>query len=209
MRTGSTTVASVEHLLAALYGLAIDNIRIEVEGGEIPFGDGSALPFVRLVQEAGITTQGRARDYYYLKKPLLCVHGPTAIAAFPASSLQIGFFFSSDRRNSRKGQKRWMNLTIDMASFLERIALARTFGQFHDVERLKKILPFKVVSESGFLYPEEFRSQDELVGHKVVDFLGALALLGRRLKARIVAWGSGHTEHLRLVKLLKNRIDGD
>lgn len=205
VRTGSATVVSVEHLLAALYGLAVDNIRIEVDGAEIPFTDGSALPFVRLVQEAGITIQNRARNYYYLKKPLISVHGPTVIAAFPASSLQIGFFFSPERRNGRKGQKRWMNVTIDTASFVKRIAFARTFGRFHEVERLKKSLPFSIVSESGILYPEKFRSQDELVGHKIVDFLGALALLSRRLQARIVALRSGHAEHLRLVKLLQKQ----
>jgi len=207
VKTGTTTVLSVEHLLAALYGLAIDNIGIEVEGSEIPFADGSAGRFVHLVQEAGITTQDRARDYYCLKKPVLSVHGLTAIAALPAPSLRVGFFFSPVHRNDRKGQKRWLNLTIDAPSFVGCVAEARTFGWFHDVERLKKILPFTVVSDRGFFYPQEFRSEHELVGHKIVDLLGALALLGRQLRARIVAWGSGHAEHLRLVKLLSNRSE--
>jgi len=199
MRNGTTAVLSVEHLLAAIYGLGVDNIEIEVDGDEVPLADGSALPFASLLAEAGIVSQPKPKQYYYLKKPLLLASDTFFLTAVPCPALRIGFFYSAA---IPKTLKRWISLTIEQESFLHRIAPARTFGHFPDRTRLEKILSFGIHSDSGFLYPEEFRLPDEMVAHKVLDLLGGLAVLGRPFRAQIFALGSGHGEHLRLVKLL-------
>lgn len=189
-------VSTVEHLLAALRGLSIDNIHIDVEGGEIPIMDGSAAPFVLLLSEAGIHTQSKARKALRIKKSVSFGQNGKSIKAEPYN----GFFidYTINFPHPAIGEQR-MTLELTPRTFAG-VAKARTFGFLRDVEMLQarglalggSLDNAVVLDERGVLNTEGLRHENEFVRHKILDFIGDMAMLRLPLLGRFTVSCSGH-----------------
>lgn len=202
---GEATVGTVEHLLAAVAALGIDNLRVEVDGPEVPVMDGSAAPFVALLREAGSFDQRVARRVIRVRRPLAVRDGDRAIRIAPASRLSVAY--AVDFPHPAIG-KQSIDLTIDGSSFERELARARTFGFLHEVEALWRsglarggnldntvvLDERRVVNAGGLRFPDEF------VRHKALDLVGDLALLGMPLLARVEVERGGHALHQQLVE---------
>jgi UDP-3-0-acyl N-acetylglucosamine deacetylase len=194
--TGDARVSTVEHLLAAIRGLGIDNIHIDAEGGEIPIMDGSAAPFVLLLGKAGITRQNAPRKVLRIKKPISFSRDGKSIEAFPHNGFAVEYSIKFPHRliGSQK-----MRLELTPRSFAE-VSRARTFGFLHEVEYLhSKGLALGgsldnaiVLDECSILNKEGLRFADEFVRHKILDFIGDMAMMDRPLQGRFVVSCSGH-----------------
>ena len=210
---GSATVGTVEHLLAALYGLGIDNARVEVGGPEVPIMDGSAASFVLLLRQAGSAEQKAPRCTLQVRKPVEIRDGERRIRVDPSSSLKITY--SIDFAHPIIGRQSMRALEISDQSFEREIARARTFGFVHEVEALWRaelargasLQNTVVLDENRVLNGEGLRFADEFVRHKALDLLGDLALLGMPLKGHVRVVRGGHALHQRLVAHLANGHD--
>jgi len=206
-------VRVVEHLLAAAAGLGVDNLRAEVDGPELPIGDGSALPFVRLLRAAGVEDQERPRTYCALSSPVRIAGEGGLIAAFPSDSLTIHYAIAFDHPLLRS---QFLSLAIAEERFAAQIAPARTFGFLRDALPLIEKGLIKgasldntvVVGEDAVFSREGLRFPDEFVRHKILDLLGDLVLLGKRLKAEIVVLKGGHGLHARLIAAIQEVCHG-
>ena len=194
--TGDARVSTVEHLLAAIRGLGIDNIYIDAEGGEIPIMDGSAAPFVLLLGKVGIVRQNAPRRILRIKKPISFSRDGKSIEAFPHDGFAVEYTINFPHRLI--GIQK-MRLELTPRSFAE-VSRARTFGFLHEVEYLHKnglalggsLDNAIVLDECSILNKEGLRFSDEFVRHKVLDFIGDMAMLGIPLQGRFVVSCSGH-----------------
>ena len=202
---GSASVGTVEHLLAAVGALGIDNLRIEVDGPEVPVMDGSSAPFVSLLRAAGSYDQRIARRVIRVRKPIVVRDGDRAIRVSPAAQLSVAYFV--DFPHPAIGKQR-LELAIDATTFEREIARARTFGFLHEVEALWRgglarggnLDNTVVLDDRGVLNPAGLRFPDEFVRHKVLDLIGDLALLGMPLIAHVEVERGGHSLHQQLVE---------
>jgi UDP-3-O-[3-hydroxymyristoyl] N-acetylglucosamine deacetylase len=198
-------VQTVEHLLAALYVLGIDNCRIEVEGPELPILDGSALPFVEAVAQAGILAQEQPALLGVIQEPVTVWAGEAFVSAVPYPGFR--FTYGIDFADCPIGQQ-WLSWRENRADFVQSIAPARTFARQQDAELARQqgliqggsLENAIVCSKTEWLGPLRF--PDEPVRHKLVDLLGDLSLLGCRLQGHIVAYKAGHALHHRLAEQL-------
>jgi UDP-3-O-[3-hydroxymyristoyl] N-acetylglucosamine deacetylase len=203
---GPATVGTVEHLLAALAALGIDNLRIEIDGPEVPVMDGSAAPFVALLRDAGVFDQRVARRVMRIRKPIAVRDGDRVIRVSPAPCLSVSYFV--EYPHPAIGKQRIDALPIDAANFEREIARARTFGFLHEVEALWRgglarggnlentvvLDDRRVLNQGGLRFPDEF------VRHKVLDLVGDLGLLGMPLLGHIEVERGGHALHQQLVE---------
>jgi UDP-3-O-[3-hydroxymyristoyl] N-acetylglucosamine deacetylase/3-hydroxyacyl-[acyl-carrier-protein] dehydratase len=201
---GNAQIRTVEHVLAALVGLEIDNVTLELTSGEPPVGDGSALPFVETIRKAGIVDLGVPRRFIEVKRPICMLEDSVEMVAIPAPRLEVTF--KIDYNHPAVGI-RAASFAIDPDTFTNRIAAARTFCFQKDVEEIRKkglirggSLENAIVVGDDGIVNQELRFQDEIVRHKVLDVLGDIALLGRPLKAHIIAVRSGHSYNVRFVR---------
>ncbi|MBD2101170.1 UDP-3-O-acyl-N-acetylglucosamine deacetylase [Leptolyngbya sp. FACHB-261] len=213
LRLGEASVRTVEHLLAALAGLGVDNARIELDGPELPILDGSALPWAEAIAAVGLATQDQPRPAYVLTEPIWCHSGDAFVAALPAP--QLRFSYGIEFELPAIGQQ-WWTWTPDSQSFLQEVAPARTFALEHQVEALRGAGLIKggslenalVCGTQGWLNPP-LRFPNEPVRHKLLDLVGDFSLLGIRhalgLQAHILAYKASHDLHTRLVRLLAER----
>ncbi len=193
---GGVCVSTVEHLLAALRGLSIDNVHIDVEGGEIPIMDGSAAPFVMLLRDAGIQRQSKPRKVLRIKAPFSLSHGEKYIKAEPYNGFSVDC--TIDFAHPTIGKQR-MALVVTADSFAE-VSRARTFGFMRDVEALQanglalggNLDNAVVLDERGVLNKEGLRAPDEFVRHKLLDFIGDMAMLSLPLYGKFTVHCSGH-----------------
>jgi UDP-3-O-[3-hydroxymyristoyl] N-acetylglucosamine deacetylase len=201
---GEASVRTVEHLLAALTSLGIDNARIEIDGPEVPLLDGSALEWVRAICQAGWLTQALPRPQRSLVQPV-CVYQDDAFAiALPAPETRLSYGIDFDL--TAIGQQWHSQLLPDFAA---EIAPARTFGLVSQVEYLRERGLIKggsldnalVCGPEGWLNPP-LRFADEPVRHKLLDFLGDLSLLGSLPRAHYLAYKASHTLHTQLAQQL-------
>jgi UDP-3-O-[3-hydroxymyristoyl] N-acetylglucosamine deacetylase len=192
-----TAVSTVEHLLAALRGLSIDNVHVDADGGEIPIMDGSAAPFARLLSEAGIRTQSKPRKVLRIKKSISFSQDDKLIRAEPYHGFYVDY--SIDFPHPVIGKQR-LALDVTPRSFSQ-VAKARTFGFLRDVEMLQErglalggsLDNAVVLDEQGVLNKEGLRHDDEFVRHKLLDFIGDMAMLPLPLQGRFTVSCSGHT----------------
>lgn len=206
LRVGAATVRTVEHLLAALVGLGIDNVRIEVEGAEIPLLDGSALPWVEAIESAGRVAQSLPRPRYRLAEPLWLQQGDNFVVAFPASTCR--FTYGIDFDLPAIGNQ-WQSWSPEEESFAVAIAPARTFGLAHQIEALRQNGLIKggsldnalVCSTEGWLNPP-LRFANEPVRHKLLDLVGDLSLLGVLPQAHVIAYKASHQMHTQFAQRL-------
>jgi UDP-3-O-[3-hydroxymyristoyl] N-acetylglucosamine deacetylase len=206
-------VSTVEHLLAAVVGLGIDNLRIELDGPEVPIMDGSATPFVRLIAEAGIRHQDEAKSFLVIKKPVTVSDGDKTATFAPANRFRIDC--TIDFQHPLISDQQFA-LEFSDRSFINEIAPARTFGFLRDVDRLRSaglarggtLENAVVVDEFSILNPEGLRFPDEFVRHKMLDALGDVALLGRPVIGALTVYKTGHALNHRLVsKVLSDRAN--
>ena len=195
-------VETVEHLLSALVGLGIDNVVIEVNAAEVPIMDGSAAPFVYLIQEAGIKSLPEARQFLKVLRPISVSLGDKRITLYPSEHCKVTYSIAFDHPLLRH-QSRTLRITED--SFIDQIAPARTFGFLKEVEMLRKqglalggsLENAIVVGDTGILN-SALRFEDEFVRHKILDLLGDMALVGHPIIGHMVAHRGGHALHTRL-----------
>ncbi len=200
-------VMVVEHVLSAVYGLGIDNLRVELNSSEPPVGDGSSLPFCQVLEGAGVEPQGKPKCYAVISRPTEFEQGGASLFCRPSHSLKISFLVQYDHPllSSQYG-----SFIIDRETYREELAPARTFTFLRLARELKRKGLAKggslqntiVIGEETILNPTPLRFQDEFVRHKIVDLLGDLALLGSPLKGHIVAFKSGHAKNISFLKRL-------
>lgn len=201
---GPAKVGTVEHLLAALNGLGIDNLRLELDGPEVPIMDGSATPFARLVTEAGIRLQGEAKRFLVIKRPVTVSDGDKHATFTPAKRFRIDC--TIDFKHPLISDQSF-TLEFSDCSFVREVAPARTFGFLRDVERLRAAGLAKggsldnavVVDDFSIVNPEGLRFPDEFVRHKILDALGDVALLGNPVIGALTVYKTGHALNQKLV----------
>ncbi len=204
------SIGTIEHLLAALLALGVDDVLVEVDGPEVPILDGSAAPFVMLLHEAGLRPLAVPRLLLKVLRPVEVVRGGKSVRLSPAERLEVHYTIGFDHPLLRHQA---YSTRITARSFSEAIAPARTFGFLREVELLRKsglalggsLENAVVIGETGVLN-NKLRFEDEFVRHKVLDAVGDLALLGRPLLGRIEAIKAGHALHAAVAqKLLATR----
>jgi len=203
---GSVQIGTVEHALSAARGLGIDNLDIEVRGDELPILDGSAMPFVRLFQAAGVERQQRARRPIQIARRREIRRGDKSISVQPGRGLTITYEIDFPHRAIGH-----QSLTIEIApeAYASRIAPARTFGFLHEIDYLRQrglarggSLQNAIVLDEKNILSGPLRFPDEFVRHKILDLVGDLALLGRPVEGKIHARKAGHALHAELVREL-------
>jgi UDP-3-O-[3-hydroxymyristoyl] N-acetylglucosamine deacetylase len=202
------SIGTIEHLLSALYALGVDDVRIEVNGPEVPILDGSAAPFVILIHEAGLRPQAVARRYLKIREAVEVVRGPKWVRLSPAEHLRVTYAIAFDHPLLRHQA---ISLRVTSTSFVEEIAPARTFGFLREVEAMRRgglalggsLENAVVIGESGVL--NKLRFSDEFVRHKVLDAIGDLALIGHPLVGHLEASRGGHALHAALAQELMAR----
>ena len=198
-------VKTIEHVLAALAGLNVDNAFVDIDAAEAPVMDGSSAPFVQLIQSAGVVSQTRRRSFLKITRPLEIVDGSRRIRIEPSSTPRITYTIQYDHPLIRTQTYAYEHSTY---AFETEIAGARTFGFLQEVEALwsrglgrgGNLENTVVLSEDGILNESGLRFSDEFVRHKVLDLIGDFSLLGLPFIGHLIADRSGHALHTRLVK---------
>ncbi len=204
---GEDSVATVEHLLASIRGLGIDNIHIEVEGGEVPIMDGSAASFVFLLRSAGIVKQKQPRRFFALRRPFEMERDGKWVKATPYPGFLVNF--TIDFSHPLIGVQN-MRFELSPEDFLRHLAKARTFGFLRDVEALQRhglarggsLDNAVVLDDYTVVNPEGLRFEDEFIRHKILDFIGDMALLERPLLGSFEIHCSGHALNNAFLRVL-------
>ncbi len=206
---GGVRVATVEHLLAAMAGLGIDNACVDLSAGEVPIMDGSAGPFVFLLQSAGIIEQDAAKKFIRIRKPIRVEDDGKWARFEPFDGFKVGFSIDFDHPMfSRKTSV--AEIDFSTTSFVKEVSRARTFGFMRDIEALRErnlvlggsmdnaivLDDYRVLNEDGLRY------EDEFVKHKILDAIGDLYLLGHSLIGAFYGHKSGHQLNNRLLRTL-------
>jgi UDP-3-O-[3-hydroxymyristoyl] N-acetylglucosamine deacetylase/3-hydroxyacyl-[acyl-carrier-protein] dehydratase len=204
----SVKVHTVEHILAAVAGLSIDNLRIELNANEPPVADGSSLPFVQKLQEAGVIEQDAPKRYFELKEPLwLTFEDDVYLVILPANQLKITYTVSYEHPLLKS---QFASFVVNNGVFATEIAPARTFCFLHEVEELRQQGLIKggnlnnaVVIGDDTILNDTLRFDNEFVRHKILDLIGDLYLLGQPIKAHLIVVKSGHASNVKLVQKLR------
>lgn len=205
-------VKTIEHVLAALAGLEVDNVYIDVTAGEIPVMDGSAAPFVHLIQSVGIMAQNRKQRYLKIMAPIEVSEGSKRVRIEPAATPRLTYTIHYDHPLI---QTQTYVHECSVKAFEAQIAAARTFGFLHEVQALWNRGLGKggtldntiVLSEQGVVNDTGLRFANEFVRHKVLDLIGDLSLLGMPFIGHVVAERSGHALHTKLVEQILEQPD--
>jgi UDP-3-O-[3-hydroxymyristoyl] N-acetylglucosamine deacetylase/3-hydroxyacyl-[acyl-carrier-protein] dehydratase len=212
IRNGADAIETIEHCMAAIAGLGIDNVEIHINGGEVPGVDGSCLPFVKLLQEAGIVEQPAEKLFLTITDPIEVRDGSAAIIASPPMGEEFQIFYDLDYGNIEPIKQQLFSYQLN-GSFPQEIAPARTFVTVAEAEMLRSrglgthLMPGDVlVLDTTGPIGTEYRFANECVRHKVLDLIGDLYLLGCPIKGKIVAYRSGHSLNHVLVRRLTNML---
>src|SRR5688572_3189768 len=206
---GEHGVSTVEHLLSALAGLGIDNCFVELTAGEVPIMDGSAGPFVFLVQSAGIEEQSSAKRFVRVCKPIEVHEGDKWARFEPHEGFRVNFEIEFDHPVFHRHAQR-ATMDFSTTTFLKEVSRARTFGFMRDLETLRGrnlalggtldnaivLDDYRILNEDGLRY------EDEFVRHKILDAIGDLYLLGHSLIGEYTAYKSGHGLNNRLLRTM-------
>jgi UDP-3-O-[3-hydroxymyristoyl] N-acetylglucosamine deacetylase len=191
-------ISTIEHLMAAFFGFGIDNARVELDGIEVPIMDGSAAPFIFLIKSVGIKEQNKPKRFFVIKKPFKIDEGHRSISIYPSKELKISFTIDFNHPLITNQQ---YELCFSGKDFIKEISRARTFGFLKDVQILQEnglakggsldnvivVDDFRIINEDGLRYKDEF------VRHKILDFIGDLAILGSPIIGHFVVQKSGHS----------------
>jgi len=209
---GGLSVSTVEHIMAALTACGIDNLNIDIDGPEVPIMDGSAAPFVELIQKAGIRSLPRCRKYLSIRKPITLVEGEKRLTIIPSRFFRITYDIAFDHPCISL-QNRTVKVTPE--TFRKEISAARTFGFLKEVEYLKanglarggSMENAIVIDENAILNPEGLRFPDEFVRHKILDAVGDFSLLGYPILGHIKAFKAGHDINHKMVEKILSTPD--
>ena len=207
-------VATVEHLLSALAGLGVDNAFVDLTAPEVPIMDGSAAPFVFLLQSAGIEEQASQKRFIRIRKPVEVGDGEKWARLTPHNGFKVNFEIDFDHPVLKK-HKQSASLDFSTTSFLKEISRARTFGFLTDIESLRErdltlggsIDNAVVMDEYRVLNEDGLRFRDEFVRHKILDAVGDLYLLGCCLIGEFTGYKSGHHLNNSLLRALLEQED--
>jgi UDP-3-O-[3-hydroxymyristoyl] N-acetylglucosamine deacetylase len=203
-------ISTTEHLLSAFIGTGIDNAIVELDNLELPILDGSARPFVDMIQRAGIRKQRRLRSYMRIRREIELREGDKFIAVYPADTYSVSYTIDFPHRLIGRETFR---VDLTDGNFLREIAPARTFGFLHEADAMRQQGLIRgastenaiVLTPEGLMNPP-LRYADEFVRHKVLDLIGDLALVGKQILGNIVADRAGHAMHTALVsRLLRDK----
>jgi UDP-3-O-[3-hydroxymyristoyl] N-acetylglucosamine deacetylase len=208
------SVSTVEHLLSAFAGLGIDNACIDINASEVPIMDGSAGPFVFLIQSAGIEEQSVPKQFIRIKKPIILEDGDKWAKFEPFEGFKVSFTIDFDHP-AFKGRPQQVDVDFSSTSFVREVSRARTFGFIKDIEKLREnnlalgasvdnaiaLDDYRIVNEDGLRY------EDEFVRHKVLDAIGDLYLLGHSLIGAFSGYKSGHEVNNKLLRKLLVETD--
>jgi UDP-3-O-[3-hydroxymyristoyl] N-acetylglucosamine deacetylase len=196
-------ISTTEHLLSVFYSMGIDNAYIEIDNLEVPILDGSGLPFVRLIQEAGIRQSRRKRRYLHIRRPISVEDRGKRISILPADSFRL----TCDTDYPCPVGRQSLELEVTPENYASEIAFARTFGWEADLDQMRNMGLIRGASlenavcftPNGVMNPGGLRAPDECCRHKALDLIGDLALLGRPLLGHVIAERAGHAMHAALV----------
>jgi UDP-3-O-[3-hydroxymyristoyl] N-acetylglucosamine deacetylase len=208
------TVSTVEHLLSALAGMGIDNAYVDLSAPEVPIMDGSASPFVFLIQSAGIESQAAPKHFVRIRKAVEVTDGDKWARFEPFEGFKVAFAIDFDHPYF-KGVRQSAEVDFSSTSFVKEVSRARTFGFMREVEALRErnlalggslhnavvIDDYRILNEDGLRY------EDEFVKHKILDVIGDLYLLGHTLIGAFSGYKSGHALNNRLLRELLARTD--
>ena len=200
-------VKTVEHVLSALAGLEVDNVFIELDNDEVPVMDGSAEPFVRLIQAAGVVPQDRPQPFLKIMQPIEVVDGAKRIMVEPSSTMRVTYSIQYDHPLI---QRQTYSYDGSISMFDRTIASARTFGFMKEVKYLwsrglgkgGSLDNTVILSEDGVLNESGLRFQNEFVRHKILDLIGDLAFLRVPIIGHVIAERAGHALHTKLVEAI-------
>ena len=202
---GSVRVHTVEHVLAALSAMDVDNAIVEMDANEPPIGDGSAQPYVDLIKRAGLTVQEEPRKFFDVREPM---HVESKTGALLVLLPDEKFRISCTQAGPNNRFTQFLSMEVTATVFEREIAPARTFVYYEDVQSLMEKNLIKggslenaiVVRGEAVLSKEPLRFADEFVRHKILDIIGDLALVGRRIRGHLVAVKPGHATNVELVR---------
>lgn len=207
------SVGTVEHLLSAVMACGITDLDIRIDGPEVPIIDGSALPFMHLIDAAGVRELGAEVRVLRLEQPIEVVDGNKSIRIVPSNRLVLKY--KIDFNHPTIGRQAFQ-FDFHHDSFLKKIAPARTFGFMHEVEKLRAAGLARGGSVENCIVLDErgvtngpLRFKDEFVRHKILDLLGDLALIGRPIVGEITAYRAGHALHSRFVEQILRAVEAD
>jgi UDP-3-O-[3-hydroxymyristoyl] N-acetylglucosamine deacetylase len=206
---GDVRVSTIEHLMSAMAGMGIDNALVELDGPEIPIMDGSASPFVFLLQSAGVQEQQAPKKFVRIIKEVTLKDGDKYASFLPYDGFKVAFSIEFDHPVFQ-GHKLETQVDFSSASFVQEISRARTFGFMHEIEYLRSkglvqggsmdnaivVDQYKILNEDGL------RFEDEFVKHKVLDAIGDLYVLGNSILGEFRAHKSGHSLNNRVLRQL-------
>jgi UDP-3-O-[3-hydroxymyristoyl] N-acetylglucosamine deacetylase len=203
MRQG-VLISTTEHLLSVFYSMGIDNVTVEIENLEVPILDGSGLPFVRLIEEAGIRQYRRKRRYLRIRRPVSVEDKGKRISILPDDAFRLTCYTDYPAPVGRQS----IELEVTPENFARELAFARTFGWETDLDQMRNMGLIRGASlenavcftPEGAINPDGLRAPDECCRHKALDLIGDLALLGRPLLGHVIAERAGHAMHAALVK---------
>lgn len=206
---GTVEIQTIEHLMAALAGLHIDNIKIEIDNDEVPGLDGSSLNFLETLTEAGIKEQQKNRQYYVIKEQIFVEEDGAFIMAVPSSEYKISYTLSY---NHPMLKAQFLEINIHSDTFKKELAAARTFCLEDEAQELQhqglgrgaNYDNTLVVGKSGVI-KNKLRYEDEFIRHKILDLIGDLYLLGQPIKGHIIAVRSGHSLNLKLLRKIEQQ----
>jgi UDP-3-O-[3-hydroxymyristoyl] N-acetylglucosamine deacetylase/3-hydroxyacyl-[acyl-carrier-protein] dehydratase len=206
----SVEVQTIEHLMAALAGLGIDNINIEMDNNEVPGLDGSSAKFLEVLLRAGLKEQEKERQYFSIKEPIYVEEDGASIVLLPSSDFKISYTLSYNHPLLRA---QFMEISINCENFQNELGCARTFCLEEEAAELKSkglgeganYENTLVVGREGVIR-NKLRFPDEFIRHKILDLLGDLYILGRPLKGHIIALRSGHSLNLKLANKINEQV---
>ena len=211
LRSGKAVVQTTEHLMSALYGAGVDNVIVELSGPEVPIMDGSAAPFLVLIEEAGLKKQNALRKVLKIEKPFEYELDGKKVSVEPGADFNISYEIDFDHPLIRRQVK---TMSVTDHGYENEIAPARTFGFLKDINYLKSLgliqggsLENAVVLDGDRILNESLRSNDEFVSHKILDMIGDFAISGLRFQGHFRAWKAGHEMHARFLRALLNARD--
>ena len=214
IESNGTKISTVEHLMSAFAGMGVDNAYVELSTHEVPIMDGSAAPFVFLLQSAGIAEQNKAKKFIRIKKPLEVRDGDKWVRFEPFDGFKVTFTIDFDHPIFKNSVQ---HATVDFSttSFIKEVSRARTFGFMDDLETLRKAglarggsIDNAIVMDSfNILNDDGLRYKDEFVKHKILDAVGDLYLLGHPLVGAFSAHKSGHALNNQILRQLLAQED--
>ena len=203
MRQG-VLISTTEHLLSVFYSMGLDNAYVEIDNLEVPILDGSGLPFVKMIAEAGLRTYRRRRKYLRIRRPVTVEDGGKRISILPADRfiLNCDVYFAHPLVG-----RQTLELEVIPERYASQIAPARTFGFAYELDQMRNMGLIRGASlenalcfdRTGVMNPEGMRFPDECCRHKALDLIGDLALIGRPLLGQVIAERAGHAMHVAMV----------